>query len=58
MTLMPLKKLIVMSSPWPFTLQGFDLIGSMPIGRRQVKYTIIAKNYFSKWAEAKLLSTK
>ena len=45
---LPPEKLTVMSSPWPFTVWGIDLIGPLPTGRRQAKYAIVAVNYFTK----------
>ena len=44
-------------SPWPFAQWGVDLIGPLPMGRGQVKYAIIAVDYFTKWAEAEPLAT-
>ena len=44
-------------SPWPFTKWGIDLIGPLPTARAQAKFTIVAIDYFTKWVEAKPLST-
>ena len=46
-----------MISPWPFALWGLDLIGPMPEGKGQVKYAVVAVDYFTKWAEAEALAT-
>ena len=35
---------------------GVDIIDPMPIGKGQTKFTVIAVNYFTKWAKAKLLA--
>ncbi|MGV7994897.1 integrase catalytic domain-containing protein, partial [Mycobacterium kansasii] len=31
---------------------GIDIIGPLPTGKRQVKFAIVAVDYFTKWAEA------
>ncbi|CAL2254440.1 unnamed protein product [Prunus armeniaca] len=46
-----------MVSPWPFAQWGLDLIGPIPEGKGQVKYTIVAVDYFTKWAEVEALAT-
>lgn len=53
----PPKKLLSICGPWPFAQWGIDWIERMPLGRSQVKYTVIAVDYFTKWAKAKPLST-
>ena len=44
-------------SPWPFAQWGIDLIGPLPMGKGQVKYAVVAVDYFTKWAEAEPLAT-
>ena len=44
-------------SPWPFAQWGIDLIGPLPMGKGQVKYAVVAIDYFTKWAEAEPLAT-
>lgn len=46
-----------MVSPWPFAQWGLDLIGPMLEGKGQVKYIVVAIDYFTKWAEAKALAS-
>lgn len=46
-----------MVSPWPFAQWGLDLFGPMPEGKGQVRYTVVAVDYFTKWAETKALAT-
>ncbi|KAI5316974.1 hypothetical protein L3X38_036681 [Prunus dulcis] len=46
-----------MVSPWPFAQWGLDLIGPMHEGKSQVKYAVVAVDYFTKWAEAEALAT-
>ncbi|CAL2229438.1 unnamed protein product [Prunus armeniaca] len=45
-----------MVSSWPFTQWRLDLIGPMPEGKGQVKYTVVVVDYFTKWAEAEALA--
>ena len=49
------EKLTSMTSPWPFAVWGIDLIGPMPTARPTFKYAVVVVDYFTKWAEAKLL---
>ena len=51
------KKLTSMTSPWPFAVWGIDLIGPLLTTRPTFKYVVIVVDYFTKWAEAKLLAT-
>ncbi|XP_074326867.1 uncharacterized protein LOC141664812 [Apium graveolens] len=46
-----------MISPWPFAMWGIDLIGELPKAKGDVKYAVVAVDYFTKWAEAMLLAT-
>ena len=50
------ERLTSMTSPWPFTVWGIDLIDLMPTARPTFKYTVITVDYFTKWAEAKPLA--
>ena len=40
------------SSPWPFARLGIDIIGPFPLGKKQLRFLIIAIGYFTKWVEA------
>ena len=40
------------TSPWPFTQWGMDIVGPLPTTTVQKKFLLIATNYFSKWVEA------
>jgi len=44
-------------SPWPFAKWGMDILGPFSPGKGQVKFLIIAVDYFTKWIEAKPLTT-
>ncbi|KAI5317816.1 hypothetical protein L3X38_037523 [Prunus dulcis] len=54
---LPAEPLTAMVSPWPFAQWGLDLIGPMPEGKGQVKYAVVAVDYFTRWAEAEALAT-
>nr|KYP66423.1 Gypsy retrotransposon integrase-like protein 1 [Cajanus cajan] len=43
------------SSPWPFALWGIDVLGPFPVANGQVKFLLVAVDYFTKWIEAELL---
>jgi len=44
-------------SPWPFAKWGIDILGPFSPGKGQVKFLIVAVDYFTKWIEAKPLTT-
>jgi len=44
-------------SPWPFAKWGMDTLGPFSPGKGQVKFLIVAVDYFTKWIEAKPLIT-
>ena len=50
-------ELTQMVSPWPFTMWGIDIVGSLPLSKGGAKYAIVAVDYFTKWAEAEPLAT-
>ena len=45
-----------MISLWPFAVWGIDLIGPLPTARLAFKYVIVVIDYFTMWAETKLLT--
>ena len=45
------------TSPWPFSQWGIDIVGPLPIGKGQVKFLLVAIDYFTKWVEAEALTT-
>uniref|UniRef100_A0A2N9F3F9 Uncharacterized protein n=1 Tax=Fagus sylvatica TaxID=28930 RepID=A0A2N9F3F9_FAGSY len=53
----PPKVLVPMMTPWPFAQWGLDIMGLFPIGRRQLKFLVVAIDYFTKWVEAEPLAT-
>ncbi|XP_072081081.1 uncharacterized protein [Arachis hypogaea] len=46
-----------MLAPRPFAQWGVDLLGPFPPGPGQVKYLIVAIDYFTKWVEAEPLAS-
>lgn len=42
---------------WPLQRWGMDIIGPMPVAQGNLKYAVVAVEYFSKWIEAKPLTT-
>ena len=52
----PTEELTPMAAPWPFAQWGLDIIGLFPIVMRQLKFLIVAINYFTKWVEIEALA--
>ncbi|XP_022853497.1 uncharacterized protein LOC111374967 [Olea europaea var. sylvestris] len=52
----PLQDLTAVSSPWPFSKWGVDLIGPLPKGRGCASFAIVAIDCFTKWVEAESLA--
>jgi len=48
----PLEELRSIYSPWPFHTWGIDILGPFPLVVRQMKYLVVAIEYFTKWIEA------
>ncbi|GAU30613.1 hypothetical protein TSUD_62330 [Trifolium subterraneum] len=48
MHLAPANELKTLISPWPFAWWGMDILGPFPTAARQVKYLIVAVDYFTK----------
>ena len=53
----PEEKMTTISSPWPFSQWGIDIIGPLSQGKRQMRFLLVAIDYFTKWVEAKALAT-
>ncbi|GKB81784.1 reverse transcriptase domain-containing protein, partial [Tanacetum coccineum] len=53
----PQQPLTPITAPWPFYKWGIDIAGSFPEGPGKVKFFIVAMHYFTKWIEAKAVST-
>ena len=48
----PPEELKSIYSPWPFHTWGIDILGPFPLAIRQMKYLVVANEYFTKWIEA------
>ena len=59
---MPPRELYNMTTPWPFSTWGIDVIGKVhPIGTNGHCFILVAIDYFTKWVEAasyKVLNAK
>ncbi|GJX72513.1 reverse transcriptase domain-containing protein [Tanacetum coccineum] len=53
----PQQKLTPITSPWPFYKWGIDIAGPFPEGLGNVKFLIVAMDYFTKWIKAKPVTT-
>ena len=51
------QDMISISSPWPFSQWGIDIVGPLPTASSQKKLLLVATDYFSKWVEAKSFSS-
>ena len=54
---LPAERLTMITSPWPFAQWGIDIIGPLPLGKGQVKFLLVAIDYFIKWVNAEALAT-
>nr|KYP48701.1 Pro-Pol polyprotein [Cajanus cajan] len=53
----PAERLHSILSLWPFNKWGIDILGPFSIAVRQLKFLIVAVDYFSKWIEAEPVAT-
>ncbi|GKA23479.1 reverse transcriptase domain-containing protein [Tanacetum coccineum] len=53
----PQQKLTPITSPWPLYKWGIDISGPFPEAQGNVKFVIVAIDYFTKWIEAKPVAT-
>ena len=54
----PPSQLNVLSSPWPFSIWGMDMIGPIePKASNGHRFILVAIDYFSKWVEAASYAT-
>jgi hypothetical protein len=42
---------------WPFQRWGLDIVGPLPMAQGNLKFTFVAVEYFTKWIEARAVST-
>ncbi|XP_015956824.1 uncharacterized protein LOC107481123 [Arachis duranensis] len=53
----PSSELSLLTSSRPFLQWGVNLLGPFPVGPGQVKYLIVAIDYYTKWIEAEPLAS-
>ena len=53
---LPTERLMTKSSSWPFAQWGIDIVSPLPQGKGQVKFLLVAIDYFTKWVEAEALA--
>ncbi|XP_020202767.1 uncharacterized protein LOC109788450 [Cajanus cajan] len=57
LTHQPPEELHSITTPWPFSIWGMDILGPFPPGKGQVKFLVVAVDHFTKWIEAEALTT-
>ena len=45
------------SSPWPFAQWRIDIMVPFPLGKKQLRFLIVAIDYFIKWVEVEPVAT-
>ena len=45
-----------LSSPWPFTQWGLDIVGPFPKAVKNKRYLLVGTDYFTKWVEVEHLA--
>nr|KYP33867.1 Gypsy retrotransposon integrase-like protein 1 [Cajanus cajan] len=53
----PPEELHSITTPWPFSVWGLDILGPFPPVKGQVKFLIVAVDRFTKWIEAEAVAT-
>jgi ribonuclease HI len=53
----PARDLSPLTSPWPFSQWGMDIVGKLPVAPGGFKFLLTATDYFTKWVEAEPLVT-
>ena len=54
---LPAKRLTTITYLWLFAQWGIDILGPLPLGKGQVKFLLVAIDYFIKWVNAEALAT-
>ena len=54
---LPVEGLTTITSLWPFAQWRIDIVGPLPLGKGQVRFLLVAIDYFTKWVEAEALAT-
>ena len=50
------ERMTMITSLWPFAQWGIDIVGPLPLGKGQVKFLLVAIDFFTKWVEAEALA--
>jgi len=53
----PTEELTPMTTPWPFTQWGLDIMCPFSTAVRYLKLLVVDKDYFTKWVEVEVLTT-
>jgi hypothetical protein len=53
----PLQLTKLIAHTWPLQRWGLDIIGPLPIAQGNLKFTFVTVEYFTKWIEARVVST-
>ena len=51
------KAMTAIFLPWPFAQWGIDIMGTFPLGKKQLKFLIVAIDYFTKLVEPEPVAT-
>ncbi|PWA78384.1 reverse transcriptase domain-containing protein [Artemisia annua] len=54
---LPKQDMTSVTSAWPFSQWGIDIVGPLPVAPGGVKFLVVAIDYFTKWVEAKPLAS-
>ncbi|GKA81459.1 reverse transcriptase domain-containing protein [Tanacetum coccineum] len=54
---LPKNDMISVTSAWPFQKWGMNIVGPLPEASGKIKYLIVAVDYFTKWIEAKAVTS-
>ncbi|RDX84093.1 Tf2-9, partial [Mucuna pruriens] len=53
----PAEQMHLVTSPWPFHKWGIDILGPFPLALGQLKFLMVAVDYFTKWVEVEPMAT-
>ena len=53
----PGETMTPISSPWPFAQWRIDIMVPFPLGKKQLRFLIVAIDYFIKWVEVEPVAT-
>ena len=54
---LPAERMTTITSLWPFAQWGINIVSLLPLGKGQVKFLLVAIDYFTKWVKAEALAT-